>query len=300
MNVKATLKTIGAVIYKNRATIETVAGMAAVAVGTGIIISKAKQAAEISYEIEEMLDDIHEKDATRSWEDKKDRSRARKAVLKFAVVNYSKAYGVGGGLVVFGEVLQGVGFGTKCGELQIATASLSALSATFAQYRQRVIDDQGEEKDQEYLLGPQIVKAEVKPDGTVTQITETIPDHNKDLGLPPHCIMFDEANPNWEKDPLVNRDYLEQQQIWLNERLNREGFLWENDIRRAIGAELVKCGWTSGILAENPDGGPNKLYFGLDAKNPAAQRFRDGVEPSIILQLNVEDNITDKLKLRLI
>ena len=283
MNVKATLKTIGAVIYKNRATIETVAGMAAVAVGTGIIISKAKQAAEISYEIEEMLDDIHEKDATRSWEDKKDRSHARVSVVKYAVVNYSKTYALGVGFVVVGEVLQGLGYATRSQQLTTATALAASYAATLNAVKDRVIEDQGEEKWQEYLLGPQIVKAEVKPDGTVTQITETIPDHNKDLGLPPHCIMFDEANPNWEKDPLANRDYLEDQQRWLTKRLQVEGFLWENDIRRSIGAPLVKCGWTSGILAENPDGGPNVVDLGLGTKNPAAQRFRDGVEPSIIL-----------------
>lgn len=78
MNLKRTFKVFCAKAYDNRALIETVTGMVAVAIGTGIIISKAKEAADISYEIEYKLDDIRQKDAEHSWESKKERSVARR------------------------------------------------------------------------------------------------------------------------------------------------------------------------------------------------------------------------------
>lgn len=302
MNLKRTLKVFFAKAYDNRALIETAVGMVAVAAGTGIIISKAKQAADISYQIEDMMDDIHKKDATDGWTDKKERSAARRDVLGYGVKSYTKTYWLGVTLVVGGEVLQGFGYATKCQQFSAATALAASYAATLNAVKGRVIADQGEEKWQEYLLGPQYTTVDVMPDGTIIQTTEPIPDNNGDTGLPPHCFFFDECNcPNsWEKDPYMNRDFLENHQRWLNERLWVEGFLFENDIRRDIGAPLVKSGWTSGILAEDKDGNRNWLDLGLGAKNPAAQAFRDGVEPSILIQMNVEDNIIDQLKLNLI
>lgn len=288
--------------YDNRALIETVAGMICVAMGTGLIISKAKHAADIAYEIENNLDEIHKKDATNAWVDKKERSVAVRGNIKYAACEYTKTYALGIAFVIGGEVLQGFGYATKSQQLTTATALAASYAATLNAVKERVIADQGEEKWQEYLLGPQFTTVDVMPDGTIIQTTEPVPDHNGDIGLPPHCFFFDECNcmNTWENDPYKNRDFLESHQRWLNERLWVEGFLFENDIRRDLGAPLVKSGWTSGILAEDKDGNRNWLDLGLGAKNSAAQAFRDGIEPSILIQMNIEDNIIDQLKLELI
>ena len=302
MNLKATLKNFGAVCYKNRAKIETIAGMTLIAVGTGVIISKAKQAADVSYEIESMYDDIHKRDAVNDWESKKERSKEVRGVLKYATVNYTKTYWLGITLEVGGLVLIAISDITQAKELSATSALLATTSAAFSNYRQRVIADQGEEKDQEYLLGPQFTTVDVMPDGTIIQTTNPLENPNAEAGLPPHCFFFDEYNclDTWEKDPQLNRKFLEDHQRWLNQRLWTEGFLFENDIRRDLGAPIVKSGWTSGIFAEDKDGNRNYITLGLDAKNPAAQRFRDGIEPSILIQMNVEDNILDQLKIQLI
>lgn len=302
MTVKGMLKIAGAWVYKNRAKIETVAGMTAVAVGTGIIISKAKKATEVAHEVEDRLDDIRVKDATDDWESKSERSKARVAVLKYAAANYTKTYWLGLTCIGGGLTLIGISDITMNKEIAAVWSLASAYAATLNNVKERVIADQGEEKWQEYLFGPQMTTVETLEDGTVVQTTTSVPDHNGSLGLPPHCFIFDELNcpDSYEKDPLMNRDFLEKHLLWLNDRLWREGFLWENDIRRDLKAPLVKSGWTSGIFAVNEDGSRNFLTFGLDAKSEAAQRFRDGIEPSVMIQLNVEDNILDRLKLNLI
>lgn len=300
MSIKKVLKTGLALAYKNRATIATVSGMIFVGVGTANIISKAKQAADIAYEIEARLDDIHQRDAANDWESKKERRKETNSVLKFAAVEYTKTYALGVACVVGGEILQGFGYATKCQQLSTATAFAASYAATLNAVKERVIEDQGEEKWQEYLLGPQFTTVDVLPDGTVIQTTEPLANPNEDAGLPPHCFFFDEHNYNWEKDPIANRDFLEAHLRWLNDKLWAEGFLFENDIRRDLGEPIVKSGWTSGIFATDKDGNRNYISFGLDAKNPAAQRFRDGIEPSVLIQLNVEDNIIEQIKLPLI
>ena len=300
MNWKAAIKSFGAVVYKNRAKIETAAGIGLVMVGTGVIISKATKAADVHNEIEEKINYIRKVDAADDWTSKKERSQARRDVLKYAAVNYTRTYWLGLTCEALGLTLIAISDITMNKELSATSALLATTSAAFSNYRQRVIADQGEEKDQEYLLGPQFTTVDVMPDGTIIQTTNPLDNPNEEVGLPPHCFFFDESNPNWEKEPRINRHFLEQHQIWLNQKLQIEGFLFENDIRRDIGAQLVKSGWTSGIFAEDKDGNKNYLKLGLDAKNPAAQRFRDGVEPSIVIQLNVEDNIIDQINMPLI
>ena len=304
MNVRRTLKTFGATLYKNRARIATVTGMVCVAGGTALVISKAKKATEVANEVEIQVKEIRKKDAEDSWVDKKERSDARLQMVKTAVKGYTKTYWlgilielVGLGLITWSDVQQ-------CKDISAMSALASGYAATIAAIKERVIEDQGEAKWEEYLLGPQVTKVEVLEDGTVVQSTKPIENPNRHCNLPPHCYLFDEFNPNWEPDARCNMDFLETKLIFLNRLLKKDGFLFENDIRKAIGAPIVKSGYTSGILAEyiDPETGDkieNRLTFGLEAKTERAQAFRDGVEPSIILMFNLEDNIIDKLNLSL-
>ena len=300
MGFKAGAKALLAVAYKNRATIATVAGMLCVATGTGIVISKATQAAEVAEELHVKSNKIKRRDAEEDWVSKQERSKARREMLGYAVKEYSRTYALGIGVELVGLGL--IGWSDYTQNSQIATIStmLASTTATLSAVKERVIADQGEEKWQEYLLGPQLTTVDVMPDGTIIQTTEPIDNPNRGANLPPHCFFFDEANPNWEKDPIYNRDFLESHLRWLNERLWVEGFLFENDIRRELGEPIVKSGWTSGIFAQDKDGNRNYISFGLDAKNAAAQAFRDGIEPSILIQLNVEDNILEQIKAPLI
>ena len=297
MSFKAALKRLGAVIYKNRSNIEFVGGLLLEAGGTALIISKAKKAAEIHDTCSWRLEEFRVQDAADNWESPEERKTEKRDILKYAAVEYTKCYALGVGMMATGMALTVVSKLTDNNTISEAYALAASTAAAFSQYRARVVEDQGEEKDQLYLFGPQTTTVEVKEDGTVVQKTEPVKDQWGNINLPPHCFFFDACNcpGTWEKDPALNRDFLENHLRWLNQRLQAEGFLFENDIRRDLGAPIVKCGWTSGIFAEDEEGNTNYLKLGLDAKNPAAQNFRDGIEPCIIIQMNVEDNILDKL-----
>ena len=300
MGVRAFVKTALALGYKHRATIETAVGIGLIAFGTGKIISKAREACELADELSVMNNKIHVKDENNDWVDKKERNSAVMHMVGHAVKGYGKTYGLAIGAQVAGTGLVILSDVTQANQIATVSTLLASTSATLSTVKERVIADQGEEKWQEYLLGPQCTTVDVMPDGTVIQTTEPINDPSSENGFPPHCFFFDEANINWEKDARYNRDFLETHLRYLNERLWAEGFLFENDIRRDIGAPITKSGWTSGIFAEDKDGNRNYISFGLDAKNERAQAFRDGIEPTILIQLNVEDNILEQIKLPLI
>lgn len=299
MNLKRSLKILGAILYKNRAKIEFVAGGALAVTGTAMIISKARRAAEVTDEVEARNNAIRRMDSHDSWESKEERSETRKDVIKYTIKEFTKCYWKGLTVEALGIALMGFGFGTSQAELSSMATFAASCATTLGLVKERVIADQGEAKWQEYLLGPQKVTVEVLDDGTVIQTTKPVENPGRGANLPPYSYFFS-TSKNYEKDPRMNRDFLETHQAWLDDKLWAEGYMLTNEILKDLGMPLVKSGYTSGIPAEyiDPVTGDkvrNHIDLGLNAQNEAAQRFRDGLEPDILLQLNVEPNLIDKL-----
>lgn len=304
MGFKAFCKRTGVVIYKHRADIEFVAGLGLVTTGAVLLVKDAPKIAEAMNEhanrarLIEEIDAEDAKEPGAGWVDKAERKMYIKNDIKETVKDFGKTVVKDCAFIVGGEVLQTVSHVSLNKQLANATVLAANLSAAYANLKQKIVEDQGQEKLDEYLYGPQIKKVVVDEDGNVTETIELVNDENAKNNLPPHCFFFDESNPNFSKSRGVNKDTLYNQQRWLDDRLWAEEFLFENDIRREVGVELVECGWTSGIMAVNPDGSRNHLSFGFDSKDPATLSFIEGTNPSYLVKLNMEDDILSKLHLR--
>lgn len=310
MGFKAFCKRVGVVVYKHRADIEFVAGLTLVGVGTGMLIKDANKISQAFWahnhrmnEIEE-FDKVDEEDPGAGWRDEKERKEFVRADIKYTVKDLAKTVGKDVTVIVAGEVLQGISHMSLNKQLANATILAANLSTAYANLKQRVIEDQGEDKLDEYLYGPVTggpvaKKVVVDEKGNVTEETKLIYDTNKDVCLPPHCFFFDESSTKFSKSRGVNRDTVHNLQVWLDQRLGVEGFLFENDIRREFGIPIVECGWTSGIMAYDKDGNRNHLSFGLERirEGSPEQRFLDGDEYVCLIRLNVEDDILSKLHL---
>lgn len=288
MNAKWLLKKIGSVIYENRSNIEYFAGNAAIVVGTGMIISKAEDAVNTKHKVEGMLEDIKARDAANNW-CKGEKRKACSKMVKEAAVGYGKAYGPGIAVEVAGLVLVGISKATDRKEIASKSVALASLATQFYTYRERVRQDQGDEKDEEYLIG--LTKEEMpmltdKENGF--QTTDLPP-------MPPHTFLFDETNVNWEKEGFMNRDFLETHLRWLNDRLWVEGVLFENDIRRDVGAPIDPdaCEW--GITAVDDNGNRQYISFGLEKNTERAKAFNNGTERSFWVTLNMEPMVNRKL-----
>ena len=289
MNAKWLLKKIGSVIYENRSNIEYFAGNAAIVVGTGMIISKAEDAVNTKHRVEGMLEDIKTRDAANNW-GKGEKRKACSKMVKEAAVGYGKAYGPGIAVEVAGLVLVGVSKATDRKEIASKSVALASLATQFYTYRERVRQDQGDEKDEEYLLG--LTKEEQKQlvtDNDGGFKTTDLPP------MPPHTFLFDETNVNWEKEGFMNRDFLESHLRWLNDRLWVEGVLFENDIRRDVGAPIDPdaCEW--GITAVDDEGNRQYISFGMEKNTERAKAFQAGTERSFWVTLNMEPMVNRKL-----
>lgn len=164
-------------------------------------------------------------------------------------------------------------------------AAYSAVQEAYNNYRERVRNQLGEERELEiyHAIDTDIVKAEK---GTKKEIKSADP--NK---WSPYARMFDEYNKNWERDPELNRLFLTAQQNYYNQILRTRGHVFLNEIYDALGFERSKPGAVVGWVIGHD--GDNYIDFGIvEAYN---SRFVNGDEPSIILDFNVDGVIYDKI-----
>lgn len=277
-------------IAKNNDKIEFVAGVICVGVGTVSLIKSSEKIAEVKQDISERNEFIKTVDKEENgWEEAGQKRRDYIAeTFKEAVVGYTKAAGPGVVLIVGGEVLQGISHVTLSHKFSAVSASLAGVSAKFADYRKAVVADQGEDKDYEYMVGPSMKTVEVKKDGTVIEKTTPINNDNNRVYIP-HSFFFDETNINYEPNATANRDFLETRLAYVNQALSVKRFMTENDIRKYFDAPLTIAGQAAGVRYENPDGTTNQISIGIERNNEAAQRFRDGLEPSFLVIIQYSD-----------
>lgn len=245
---------------KNNDKIEFVAGVIAVAAGTAVLIHDAEKIADAKNEVCCKLHYIHDIDESEGGWDEEWTTRGKEMadVAKTAVVEHTKATWKGVGLIAAGEVLQGISHATVTQKLTSVSASLAAVSTSFANYRKNVVEDQGIEKDNEYLVGPTMKSVELKKDGTVVETTTPIHTDAVNRYIP-HSFFFDESNVNWQDSDQANNDFVNRIQTFLNQKLSVVQFMTENEIRDFFSAPRTKAGQAAGVRYVNPDGTLNHI-----------------------------------------
>lgn len=92
-------------------------------------------------------------------------------------------------------------------------AAFSTVSKSFEEYRGRVIEKYGKEADNQLRMGvhEEVVQETVTDDmGNEKQVSKTVKVANP-LGSP-YAKLFDECNPNWERNPDYGMMFLKSRQ----------------------------------------------------------------------------------------
>lgn len=259
-------------------------------VGTVVLASKA------TLRLEEVLEESQAKlaDVNKLQHDAysdQDRVHDKAVIYTDAAIKVTKLYGPA---IVLGVASVGM----LAGSHRILTKRNAALSAAytalekgFKQYRQRVIDDLGEEKDREFYYGTQTVET-VDPE-TGKKSKQKV---KGDGALPPYAKIFDETNPNWQGIPDLDRVFLEAQQRYATDKLRANGHLFLNDVYKALGMEPTEAGQIVGwwLGAEDNDG---YVDFGF-GNWPATADYIHARTFGVVLDFNVDGPIAQKLKKR--
>lgn len=294
MKARWLMKKIGAELWDHRADIEYAVGTGLVISGSIVAMTKAEDAVKVKHDIDKQVAAIEQKDNADSWESGMDRTKACVKVGKDAVVGYGKVYAVPVGMQAAGITLQTVAHKTQKNQIMTLSTNLAAEVMAFAAYRQNVRNDVGEEKDEEYLLGKaeKVITSFKDENGNDVTVEETTP-----VVEPKHSFWFRRGdNKNWEGDPVLDVQFLENREFWVNDKLQKDGVIYENDIRRMCGAKIDPDAEGWGATAVDDDGNVNYISLGLNKNTARAQAFRDGTAPAFLVMIDgLEPRINTKL-----
>lgn len=170
-------------------------------------------------------------------------------------------------------------------------AAYAALEKGFNEYRGRVIELVGPDKERELRYGAE-QREFVEETDTGPQVTREM---RVASGTPSiYARFFDQLCPSWSKEAEYNLMFLRCQQNWANDRLHARGHVFLNEVYDMLGVPRSKAGAVVGwVLSQNGD---NFVDFGVfDGNNERARDFVNGREGAILLDFNVDGVIFDKI-----
>lgn len=175
-------------------------------------------------------------------------------------------------------------------------AAYKALEERYNNYRRRVVEEFGIDKDRQYKSGiirTEETVVETDEDGKKKKVKKIV-DINDPNYKSIYARFYDDGATSWSKTPEYNLMFLKTQQNYANDLLKARGHIFLNEVYDMIGiprsSEGSVVGW---VLNDDND---NFVDFGIyDGGDEGARDFVNGYEASILLDFNVDGVIYDKI-----
>jgi len=168
-------------------------------------------------------------------------------------------------------------------------AAYKAVDQSFKDYRKRVVEEFGTEKDRMFKNGiSKVSVTDLHADGTTSEKTVEVIDPN---GISQYAKFFDEASAQWSRTAEYNLTFLKCQQNYANDLLHSRGHVFLNEVYDMIGVPRSQAGAVVGWVRGEGD---SFIDFGIfDNEKAKARDFVNGYERSILLDFNVDGVIYD-------
>lgn len=263
-------------------------GVIGVGAGTVLACKATLKTQDVLPEAKRQLDLIEDDDP--------EKGKLKTKVLGRAAAEYAKAYSPSIACMGLGLTAIGCSHGVLRGRLAAVGAAYSALDLAFSNYRGRVIQEHGEEVDRRYRLGifdEKTTEVKTLKNGKtkeVTVVNEAV--HADGYPYSPYSRYFDAYNSRyWSKNQGENWDFLRITQSIANEKFDRQGYLFLNDVYDLLGIEKLPegqlVGWVKGI-------GDDFIDFGLyEARNADARDYVNGSDTIFVLDFNCDGVMWD-------
>lgn len=171
-------------------------------------------------------------------------------------------------------------------ERNLALASAyTAVDEAFKAYRARVVEKYGEEED--LILRHESEEVTVLDDKG-KEITRVQPNLNGKGSM--YAKWFDETSSSWQRENEYNYAFLTHQQNWFNDLLKVRGYVFLNDVYKALGILQTNAGQQVGWVMGSQKG-DSFIDFGLYRNDSLANDFINGRENAILLDFNVDGPI---------
>lgn len=175
------------------------------------------------------------------------------------------------------------------------TAAYVGLDRVFNEYRNRVRNELGDEKDKEFRYG--VKHKEVVEETGQGHVVETVKRVGVEGVRSQYAVLFDSNNKNWQPQAEYNRTFIQLNQCWANEKLRAKGHLFLNEVYIQLGMEPTPAGQIVGwVVGGNgkTTAGDGYVDFGLfDPKTQEIIDFMRGDEGSVWLDFNVDGPVWD-------
>lgn len=182
-------------------------------------------------------------------------------------------------------------------------AAYKASEEAYNAYRNRVKEELGEEKDEQFLYGYSVEETKEKVKDPETGKTKTVKKEEivrKGDVANIYTRFFDESNPNWYDHPdkhvvaEQNKFFLLTTLDRLNNRMISMGHIMANEVWEALGMDHCPSGAVVGKLWDPAHGYDELLDFGIfDDDNEIKRMFVNGDETSIMINPNFDGVIYD-------
>ena len=225
---------------------------------------------------------------------KKDINKLKAKAYAGLALDYTKLYGpsVLMGTASIACILGGHGI-LKKRNAAIA-AAYSLVQGRLEEYRGRIRDEFGEDREKQLYFGTHTEEIEVEEtnDKGKTKKVKKQVEMSGPNGMSIYAKCFDDASNAWVPVPEYNLIFLKNQQNYFNDLLRSRGHVMLNEVYDALGLPRTKEGCVVGWIL-GPDG-DDFIDFGMyDVTNRSAADFINGYENSIWLDFNVQGLVYD-------
>lgn len=204
---------------------------------------------------------------------------------------------------IYAPALTMAAFGTVCilsGQKIMRKRNVALMAAyklvegSFEEYRGRVIEELGEEKDKQFKYGLTSEKYKEKitdENGKTKTLTHEVSVADGEYSM--YARFYDSSCREWTKNAEYNMMFLRSQQSMFNDMLKTRGHVFLNEVYDALGLERTKAGAVVGWMISKD--GDNFVDFGIYETSIRNQAFVNGYEPTVLLDFNVDGVIYDKI-----
>lgn len=172
------------------------------------------------------------------------------------------------------------------------SAAYSALDKAYRRYRERVVEELGEEKDREFRYGKEVQEVKhTDEDGKTKKKKVT---HFSEDGPSMYARIFNERNRNFVNNNPNNIAFIRGIQAQCNYQLQTRGHVFLNDVYDALGMERSQAGAVVGWIKGE---GEDHIDFGCwdDSSMDRFHAFCVGEENELLLDFNVQGTMWNRI-----
>ena len=255
--------------------------------GIGATVTACKATLKLPETMKEITENVEAAKTIAVEEGEQDTAKNKEVVKSYISggIKLAKLYGPSVGLTVTSVACALAGNRMMNQRYAGALAALGSTEKMFDNYRKRVVEEFGEEKDTQFANGIREVVTEepvLNKDGTpktdkngeVKTTKKTSVEYDPNVNK--YSRMFDElSTKEWDPNPDYNVSNLLGRQQYFNDMLHAHRYLFLNDVYKELGYQVTAYGQDMGWVIDEDT--PNAVVdLGLyDITNSGKRRIED-------------------------